>query len=387
MIKNLLPATVLLSLVGCVTVQVPATTPADTGSGNGLTEVPLSTGNNTDGDTGTAGDTADTVTDTGTTTTVYFYRDDDLDGYGKDSTKSLETDTTHNWTTQSGDCDDTNADVNPGVNEVVGNGIDDDCNSATGDSGTNVYYLDADGDGFGKSSSTTTGTSAPAGYVSNSTDCLDTDKFTFPGAAELSSTTLCETDADGDGYGSMTPVTGVTAGTDCLDSDSTVHPGATEVTGNGKDDDCNTATSDTASSSSSTCASTDSLVTATFTMPVGSTLSSISGMAMPASTDTNTYANEFGWTVFATGTPSGMTVTQSTGSGSTTKNVVTASYANCINDATEWNLSVTYTSSSGAVTYDCHAGAFTGTWSVMRDSTVDTATVSNNSSTSCDMVF
>jgi hypothetical protein len=49
----------------------------------------------------------------------------------------------------------------------------------------NTYYRDADGDGFGNPNITTTGTNAPPGYVSNTTDWNDSDATVYPGAPEL----------------------------------------------------------------------------------------------------------------------------------------------------------------------------------------------------------
>ena len=49
----------------------------------------------------------------------------------------------------------------------------------------NTYYRDADGDGFGNPAVTATGTSAPPGYVSNTTDWNDNNATVYPGAPEL----------------------------------------------------------------------------------------------------------------------------------------------------------------------------------------------------------
>lgn len=57
-------------------------------------------------------------------------------------------------------------------------------------------------------------------------DCDDENPNTYPGAAELESTTACMTDEDGDGYGDSNPSNAnVTPGTDCDDSNPDVFPG------------------------------------------------------------------------------------------------------------------------------------------------------------------
>ncbi|MFC4511278.1 hypothetical protein ACFO28_13240, partial [Flavobacterium buctense] len=57
----------------------------------------------------------------------------------------------------------------------------------------NTYYRDFDGDGFGNLASTTSAVSPPVGYVSNSTDCNDTD-------GSIWRTGDFYIDFDGDGY-------------------------------------------------------------------------------------------------------------------------------------------------------------------------------------------
>lgn len=76
-----------------------------------------------------------------------------------------------------GDCDDEDADVNPGAVEVYYDDKDNDCDPSTND-------LDADGDGF------------LGGAVGD--DCDDTNSSVFPGATEVV-TDAVDFDCDGDG--------------------------------------------------------------------------------------------------------------------------------------------------------------------------------------------
>lgn len=66
--------------------------------------------------------------DNGALTTYYY----DADGDGHGGYLMSESCTpSAGWVTNSDDCDDTNADVNPGATEVCNNGIDDDCDGDT----------------------------------------------------------------------------------------------------------------------------------------------------------------------------------------------------------------------------------------------------------------
>ena len=122
-----------------------------------------------------------------------------------------------------------------------------------------LFFSDSDGDGFGDSSIFVWASTAPLGYVADSTDCNDGNININPGAIEICNNIDddCDgqidegvqnnyyVDADGDGYGAgaatfacTAPNGYVTTNTDCNNTNAAVHPGATEVC-NGIDDNCN----------------------------------------------------------------------------------------------------------------------------------------------------
>jgi hypothetical protein len=72
---------------------------------------------------------------------VVWYQDLDGDGYGNLAVTLLACSQPPGYVSDSTDCDDTNANVNPGQAEVCGNGIDDNCN------GIQDEAIDTDGDG------------------------------------------------------------------------------------------------------------------------------------------------------------------------------------------------------------------------------------------------
>jgi hypothetical protein len=61
-----------------------------------------------------------------------YYTDADGDDYGTTVTTSACSDPGAGFSTNTGDCDDTNANVNPGATEVIGNNVDEDCNGVVG---------------------------------------------------------------------------------------------------------------------------------------------------------------------------------------------------------------------------------------------------------------
>ena len=115
-------------------------------------------------------------------------------------------------------------------------GLDcDDTDAEIGEAGS-ATYGDNDGDGFGAGTATMVCTLSE-GDITDNTDCDDTEQYTFPGAAELESSTACMADTDSDGYGDDNPASGITAGTDCDDETYAVNPAATEVCDD-VDNDC-----------------------------------------------------------------------------------------------------------------------------------------------------
>ena len=202
-------------------------------------------------------DNCNTTIDEGLPTRQFFL-DVDNDTYGTTATVTNCRAQGNFRATRPGDCNDGNANVNPGQIEVCANDVDDNCNG-TVDEGTLTWYRDADSDRFGNPTSTTRACIQPNGYVSNNTDCDDGRANVNPGATEVCddldnncNTTVDEglrlrrnRDADGDTYGTTTTALVCPQWTgwadregDCNDSVGAINPGAAEVCGNGIDDNC-----------------------------------------------------------------------------------------------------------------------------------------------------
>jgi gliding motility-associated-like protein len=71
-----------------------------------------------------------------------YYLDIDGDGYGQGLADTSCAEIANGFAPMTGDCDETNTSLNPGITEVFNN-IDDDCNGVIDD-----VYLDTDGDGI-----------------------------------------------------------------------------------------------------------------------------------------------------------------------------------------------------------------------------------------------
>jgi hypothetical protein len=207
-------------------------------------------------------DDCDTFIDEGLTTT--YYRDFDGDGYGMASSgTTVACSAPSGYVSNNTDCHDGNASMYPGATEIIGDGIDQNCNAME------VCYADVDNDGY-RPNSTATVTSSDmdcfdsgeAVSTDPATDCNDNNSNINPGRPELCNGTDddCDTsidegltatyyrDFDGDGYGMASsgttvacsvPVGYVSNNTDCHDGNASMYPGATEIIGDGIDQNCN----------------------------------------------------------------------------------------------------------------------------------------------------
>ena len=117
--------------------------------------------------------------------TYQWYYDSDGDGYGDPFAVLESCAQVPGMTADNSDCDDANEEVNPGMNELCNDGIDNDCDGYLDDESSVdafVGYLDTDGDGYGGGSLLS---SCDDIYYATNEDCDDEDADVYPGATEV----------------------------------------------------------------------------------------------------------------------------------------------------------------------------------------------------------
>jgi len=132
-----------------------------------------------------------------------WYADADSDSYGDDDDSRTSCAQPSGYTALGGDCDETDAAVNPGATELCDE-VDNDCDGDTdeddaADAGT--WYADADADSYGDADTSATACDQPSGYVAGDADCDDGDADINPGATEICDglDNDCDSSADASG--------------------------------------------------------------------------------------------------------------------------------------------------------------------------------------------
>jgi hypothetical protein len=115
-----------------------------------------------------------------------FYADGDGDGYGNanDSLFAIDCIGPNGYVYNNTDCDDSNNSINPAGIEIC-DGIDNNCDGSIDP--LYIFYADADGDGYGDLNSfiVVCSLQPQPGYITDSTDCNDSDAIINPHAVEI----------------------------------------------------------------------------------------------------------------------------------------------------------------------------------------------------------
>ncbi|MGC6508788.1 MAG: MopE-related protein [Myxococcota bacterium] len=195
-----------------------------------------------------------------------YFEDSDQDGYGNPDQVTEACELPSGYVENDLDCDDTDALSFPDATERCDD-QDNDCDGEVDEDIPAIWFLDADGDGFGTTDQQTSDCNPVSGYITVSGDCDDGDPAVNPDAIEIcdgidndcdalvddaddstevSSMSAWYLDSDNDSYGSTTVVAvscasengGVSDNTDCDDSDASINPSALEIC-DALDNDCN----------------------------------------------------------------------------------------------------------------------------------------------------
>jgi large repetitive protein len=195
---------------------------------------------------------------------VIWYLDADKDSYGADDAGTVSCEKPAGHVLASGDCDDANPDVHPGVADDTCDKFDDDCDGTMDeDAVLESWHYDLDDDSYGDEGFSIASCEQPyLGMITEGTDCNDDDVAVHPGAKEICNlvddncdesvdegfkTISYWTDADNDNWGvgkpmdlCMQPALTAKKDGDCDDTDATINPamGKNEMCGDKIDQDC-----------------------------------------------------------------------------------------------------------------------------------------------------
>jgi type IX secretion system substrate protein/putative metal-binding protein len=180
-----------------------------------------------------------------------YYLDSDGDGYGSEAIFVFACSAQSGYVSVTGDCNDSDANINPEAIDVAGSGVDANCD------GQYAWYTDTDGDGYGISPIISSTNASPStGEADNNSDCDDTNASINPDASDIAGSGIdanCDglylwyIDEDGDGYGSSNTVSSSNdvpgsneseTSDDCDDSTDLINPGIVDTAGDGVDADC-----------------------------------------------------------------------------------------------------------------------------------------------------
>ncbi len=187
---------------------------------------------------------------------IITYADADGDGYGSMEMVSCGVNNAF-------DCNDAMAEISPSALEIC-DAADNDCDGVSDDGlSQNIWYVDADADGYGVFQSVLISCAASVdGYVSNAEDCNDNNSSINGGAVEVCDAVDNDCDGvaddgveqftlfgdnDGDGFGGWNDViiscNSATQGYvlvsgDCNDDEMSINPGMQELPNNTIDENC-----------------------------------------------------------------------------------------------------------------------------------------------------
>lgn len=118
----------------------------------------------------------------------FGFIDQDGDGYGETNSEQTQCERPKTGVDVGGDCDDDNALIHPGANEICSTTADDDCSGSINDvdaEGCSQWFSDADQDGFGAGKAICLCFSEGEATSASNDDCNDADAETHPDAYEI----------------------------------------------------------------------------------------------------------------------------------------------------------------------------------------------------------